>query len=99
MEVPPLRLCLVLESRLRALIQREKRDAKKGKSRKLTKVDLAEIEEELRLFAFQPDKFAAQQMQQPAALSTPQPPPSVLVPVPGEEISLTASAIVQPSEA
>jgi hypothetical protein len=47
---------LVLESRLRQLLEREKRDLKKGKSRKLSNADRAAIEEELALFRFNPQR-------------------------------------------
>lgn len=47
---------LVLESRFRSLLEREVRDRKHGKSRKLTNADRAAIEEEVALFRFRPQK-------------------------------------------
>lgn len=54
--------CLILESRFRSLLRMEKLKAKKGKSRKLNKRDLAEIEEEVKLFKFDPSRFIEQQL-------------------------------------
>lgn len=52
-----IKFSLILESRVRGWLQRDKRDRKKGKSRKLNKQDLLDVEEELKLFSFVPDKF------------------------------------------
>lgn len=54
--------CLILESRFRSLLRMEKLKSKRGKSRKLNKTDLAEIEEEVRLFKFDPSRFIEQQL-------------------------------------
>ena len=61
-EAPPaeLRMSLILESKLRAFLSREKLANKKGKSRKLNKADKLVIEEEVSLFAFSPGRFAQQ---------------------------------------
>lgn len=102
-----LKLCLVLESRLRGLLQREKRDMKKGKNRKLNKADLAAVEDELRLFAFKPDQFVRDQIARPTSFPAEPPAESpaaaaaaAQAPAPGsnpddkgkEEVSLSASA-------
>lgn len=43
------RFCWILESDLREFLQKQKRDAKHGKSRKLSKADLAAVEEKLQI--------------------------------------------------
>ena len=53
-----LKLCLILESRLRDLFGREKISRKKGKNRKLTKKDHDEIAQEVAILAFSPTEFA-----------------------------------------
>jgi len=41
------RFCWILESDLRDFLQKQKRDGKHGKSRKLSKADMAAVEEKL----------------------------------------------------
>lgn len=94
-----MRFSLVLESRLRGLLLREKRDNKKGKSRKLTKQDLAEIEEELSFLLFQPNRFlgmptaASAGIQAEIVAGPPLPPPEKSGPISVPEVQdLSASA-------
>lgn len=60
----PPKFSLVLESRMRTYLRRDKLAHKKGKSRKLTKVDEAEIEEELLVCRFQPDQIRKQALEE-----------------------------------
>lgn len=50
---------LVLESRMREMLEREKRAAKKGHHRKLTKKDHAAIDDELKFLRFSPEAWTA----------------------------------------
>jgi hypothetical protein len=63
-EVQPPKFSLVLESRMRTYLRRDKLAHKKGKSRKLTKADEAEIEEELVVCRFQPQQIRKQAMEE-----------------------------------
>ena len=64
----PLKFSLVLESKMRTFLRREKLSHKKGKSRKLTKADEAEIEEELTLSRFNPDRIRRQALEEAYAV-------------------------------
>lgn len=57
-----MRFCLILHARLRSLLLTEKMSQKRGKNRKLTKTDHEEVEQELQLHAFDPEKFLEQHM-------------------------------------
>lgn len=63
-EVQTPKFSLVLESRMRTFLRRDKLSHKKGKSRKLTKADEAEIEEELLVCRFQPQQIRKQAMEE-----------------------------------
>lgn len=63
-EVQPPKFSLVLESKMRTHLKREKLAHKKGKSRKLNKADEAEIEEELAVMRFQPAQVRKQALEE-----------------------------------
>jgi hypothetical protein len=60
----PLKFSLVLESKHRAALRREKLSHKKGKSRKLTKQDELDIEEELTVCRFNADRIRRQALEE-----------------------------------
>lgn len=60
----PLKFSLVLESKHRTYLRKEKLSHKKGKSRKLTKQDEADIEEELLVCRFNSDRIRKQALEE-----------------------------------
>lgn len=60
----PLKFSLVLESKHRTYLRKEKLSRKKGKSRKLTKQDEADIEEELLVCRFNSDRIRKQALEE-----------------------------------
>lgn len=74
-------MCLILESRLRGMLEKEKRALKRGKNRKLTKEDRKAIEEELEFLRFDPRKFA-QEMIQMTRQAMQEPQQSIVLPSP-----------------
>lgn len=64
----PLKFSLVLESKHRTALRRERLAHKKGKSRKLNKQDEAEIEEELTVCRFNPERIRRQALEEAYAV-------------------------------
>lgn len=63
-QAEPLKFSLVLESKHRTFLRKEKLSHKKGKSRKLTKQDEADIEEELLVCRFNADRIRKQALEE-----------------------------------
>lgn len=63
-QAEPLKFSLVLESKHRTYLRKEKLSHKKGKSRKLTKQDEADIEEELVVCRFNADRIRKQALEE-----------------------------------
>lgn len=64
----PLKFSLVLESKHRTYLRKEKLSHKKGKSRKLTKQDEADIEEELAVCRFNSERIRRQALEEAYAV-------------------------------
>lgn len=54
----PIRRCLILADDYRKLLESKIRRNKKGKNRKCTKEDLLAVDEKIKLFSFDPDRYA-----------------------------------------
>lgn len=54
----PIRRCLILADDYRKLLESKIRRDKKGKNRKCKKEDLLAVEEKIKLFSFDPDRYA-----------------------------------------
>lgn len=63
-QAEPLKFSLVLESKHRTFLRKEKLSHKKGKHRKLTKQDEADIEEELLVCRFNADRIRKQALEE-----------------------------------
>lgn len=63
-QAQPSEFVIILKSKARQWMQSEKLKLKRGKSRKLTKADKDQIEEELNLMRFNPERMRQQALQE-----------------------------------